>query len=146
MKEFTTAAEATEDDNDAVVGEDIPFVLDGEEYTAYAPTSGQMGMILATAGGGGAEATGAIINFVFSVLGDEAHAKLRRRMFDRDDRFGLENILEMFESFVEEWTARPTKQPSDFKPSLKSGGRKSTRAAHGKGSSRSSSARTASTT
>jgi hypothetical protein len=142
MKEFTTAAKATEGDVEAVVGEDLTFLLDGDEYTAYAPTSGQLGMVMSSAGSGHVSATAAVINFVFSVLGDRDAAHLRERMFDRTDPFGVEQILEIFEYVIEEWTGRPIKQPSDFKPSHKSGGRKSTRAAAATVSTRSSSART----
>lgn len=149
MKEFITAAKAAADDPDAVEAEVITFQVDGREIEMLPPSEGQVAILLAGASdmSSGTEMIASSINFFMSLL---AHPKdvtyFKRRLLDRNDEFGAENIAQIVEWLVEEWTARPTKQPSDFTPSQQSGGRKSTGHKRHAASTRSSSVPTASAT
>jgi len=129
MKEFVTAAKDTfgeVDDDDK-----ITFLHDGREVTFFTPSDGQLAIMLNM---GGREMdpkmAGTFIQLWFSMMDDDTLRYFQSRLMDRNDRaFDLDSeggVFDIFESLVEEWSARPTKQPSDFQPSQRATGRKST--------------------
>jgi hypothetical protein len=128
IKAFTTAAKADGDE----FGEPITFPVDGHDTTFNPPTSGQISVALIGASdmATSVEAAAATINFFFSLLDDEDVTHYKRRLFDREDPFGPETIGELIEMLMEEWSARPTKQPTDYAPSQRSGGQRSTPTRH----------------
>lgn len=128
MKEFTTAAKAVAASNEGVVGEVLVAKVDGREVTFNPPTEGQMAVLLAASAGlmSDAEAAANIINFFFSLVGDDDSRYLRQKLFHSEDPFGLEEIKDITMWLIEEWSGRPTKSPSDFMPSRQAGGPKST--------------------
>lgn len=164
MKEFTTAAKASADKDEAEFGEPLSFKVDDATFVALPPTQGEFAMLMlgATDISTAVETIGNAINFFFAVLDDEwseppededddgkrinAAKYLKRRLFDRRDGFDAEDIMQIVEWQVESWSGRPTKQPSDFKQSQRSGGRKSTAHARHAARTRSSSGQTASAT
>lgn len=133
MKEFATAVRAVQEDEDY-----LEFVLveedeDGEAVRtvcrAYPPGDGQVAMMMAGMGRHTSNETrvAAIIDFLIGVLDEESHRYITDRLLDRRDPFGLAEINEILHWLVEEWGGRPTKSPSDFSPSRKAVGQKSTR-------------------
>lgn len=125
MKQFTTAvAEAEETDLDE--GK-IEFEVDGFACTAYRPTEGQFAILMASTGRHSSmdDMVAGIINFVDGMLDDTSSAHLMKRLMDRKDKFELENVQEIMEWLIEEWTARPTQEPSGSTPSPASTGKTS---------------------
>jgi hypothetical protein len=135
LKSFTTAARSAEEH--ALEGLPIKVEIDGRKITFLPPSDGQFAIALAGSGDLVDTATMAStqINFFFSLIEDQKDsAYLRRRLFDRADDFGVEMIADIITYVMEEWSARPTKQPSDFLPSQSSGGTRSTAARRHKAS------------
>jgi hypothetical protein len=84
-----------------------------------------------------AEKAVGLIDFFFSTLSNESNDYLYRRLVDPEDPFNAVDIREITMALIEEWGGRPTKQPSDFAPSRKTGGRSSTQRTSRSTSSRS---------
>ena len=127
MREFTTAAnevaaEAEGGDNG------MTFKVDGVECKAYRPKDGQLAVLMATTGrhSSNEEQVAGLINFFVAVLDDESHSYIVSRLLDRRDSFGLEQVQDIMEWMVEEWSGRPTRSPSVSTSSPPSGGQKST--------------------
>jgi hypothetical protein len=118
IKSFTTAVDSVPESafEDA---EPLEFDLDGETFTAYPPTGGQLALVMASVGkhSQAVERVVAIIDFFDSLLDDEGQARIRERLMDRDDSFDLENVEAILDYLVKEWSARPTKRPSDYQQS-----------------------------
>lgn len=131
IKEFTTAAKAADEDA-AAIGEPITITVDGDEITFIPPTSGQLtlAMVGASEVSNNLERMAATINFFFSLLSDEDRIMFKQRLYDREDPFGPDEIGALTEMLMEEWSARPIKQPSDYSPSQRAGGQKSTPRRH----------------
>lgn len=126
MREFVTAARQAPS---AIEGaEPIQFKIDGEEFTAYPPSPGQMAMLIQAQADSRdvTESIAAIIDFLDGILDEEAQKMFRRRLLDRNDPFDFDNVNELVEGLVEEWTARPTTSSSASSSSPKSVGSKST--------------------
>lgn len=79
----------------------------------------------------------AVIDFFFSTLGDKTNDYIYKRFMDPDDPFDMTDLRDIVFGLIEEWGGRPTKQPSDFAPSRKTGGQSSTRRTSPSTSSRS---------
>ena len=127
MKEFTTAvneAEKSEEDEGLV-----EFMVDGELCTAYRPSDGQLAFLMASTGRHSSteEQIAGIINFFVAVLDDDSHNYVVSKLLDRKDKFGIEQVQEIMEWLVSEWSGRPTKSPSGSTSSPPSTGRSSTR-------------------
>lgn len=118
IKSFTTAVDQVPD---AAFEDAAPleFDLDGETFTAYPPTGGQLAIVMASMGrhSDASEKIVGVIDFLDSILEEEGQARIRERLLDRNDPFDLDNIEEILNYLVGEWSARPTKQPSDFRRS-----------------------------
>jgi hypothetical protein len=127
LREFTTAARrAAPTAFDGA--QPITFKIDGDEFTAYPPTPGQMAMLVSAQAEGRDVTTSmaAIIDFIDGLLDEDGREMYRRRLLDRDDPFDFDTVNEIMEGLMEEWSARPTKSPSDYASSRKSGGSRST--------------------
>jgi hypothetical protein len=127
LREFTTAARRA-----APAAFDgakpITFTIDGDEFTAHPPTPGQMALLVSAQAEGRDITTSmaAIIDFIDGLLDDDGREMYRRRLLDRDDPFDFDTVNDIMEGLMEEWSARPTKSPSDYASSPKSGGSRST--------------------
>lgn len=126
MKQFVTAARQAAPT--AIDGaEPIEFDLDGEQFTAYPPTTGQMALVME---GQSSHDIGrriaAVINFMDSLLDTRGQSRFRQRLMDRDDPFELEQVQEIVDWLLEEWTGNPTESPSGSSRSRRSTGRRST--------------------
>lgn len=134
MREFITAVAAVVEDED---GTHFPIkevdaegnVIHVQDCVAYKPAEGQVIMMMAGLGRHGtmADKVSSIINFLADTVDETTHAYLVSRLLNRNDEFGLEQVQEILEALMEEWGGRPTKLPSDFAQSQKTGGQKSTR-------------------
>jgi hypothetical protein len=126
VKEFSTAVrEAPES---PIGGDPLVFTVDGDEWTAYPPTGGQLALVMASMAeqADPADSIAGILNFLTSVLDEQSAKDYRRRLMDRDDPFDIEDVERIVEWLMEEWSARPTKQPSDFQQSRRRSGRRLT--------------------
>ncbi|TFG40365.1 MAG: hypothetical protein E4H44_00220 [Candidatus Aminicenantes bacterium] len=125
MKAFSTAGRAPEPAMEGAAP--ITFDIDGEEVTAYPPTSGQMAMMIADQSEHRdvADSVAGIIDFCDGILDDKGKALLRRRLLDRDDPFDMSNIQDILEYLIEEWSNHPTQSSSVSSVSRSNGGRRS---------------------
>jgi hypothetical protein len=129
MKEFTTSVEQSEASRP--LGSDpITFAVDGEEWTAYPPTGGQLTLIIASMSEStkDVDRVKGILDFLDGVLDDDAKATYRERLMDRDDPFDLPDVERIINWLVEEWSGRPTQPPSGSRSSRRRTGRRSTAA------------------
>lgn len=132
VKEFVTAAKATEGEETGVLGSDLVVTVDGREILFFAPTEGQLALFMAGASDSTSQvgSIASTINFFFSLLDDENVRYFKVRLFDRRDPFSAVDVVDIVEYLVGEWSARPTKQPSDYMPSQSSTGQRSTARRH----------------
>lgn len=144
MKEFKTAAREAAGIDDAE--EVIEFVVDDETWRAHKPTEGQVAWLMAnmTDYVKAEEQAAASINFFVGLFDQETRRIIAHRLMDREDPFDLQQIQEITEYLVEEWSSRPTKSPSDYMPSQQNGGRRSTGSVRRVGSTHSDSPQRAS--
>lgn len=124
IKEFTTAARDAEISPDEV----MEFAVDGQTCRCFEPSPGQLAILLASISStqSWTHQVAGVINFFDAVLDDDSRTYITQRLLDRQDRFGIEEVQEIIEWMVEEWSARPTRSPSGSTPSPPKGGRKST--------------------
>jgi hypothetical protein len=127
VREFKTAARQAApsafDDADP-----IQFSVDGEEFTAFPPSPGQMAMLVSAQAKSRdvTESVAAIIDFLDGILDEDAQAMFRTRLLDRTDPFDFDSVEEIVEGLIEEWSARPTMSSSASSSSRKSAGSRST--------------------
>lgn len=146
MKEFYTAVK---DDIGVVdVESQVRMKHDDTEIVFNKPSNGQFALMLSM---GGRKMTPAMAgNFIalFIELADEDTQRyLQSRLLDARDTFDLDGeggIFDLWEALTEEWSGRPTKQPSDFQPPRRATGRSSTAPSRAKGSTSSRSRSTGS--
>ena len=116
MKAFTTAAKAHRDGEEKV-GEKVSITLDDRKLTFIEPNSKTLLLLMSIYAekdsGNQMLALGNSINLMFNLLEtDEDKNYLKRRMFDPRDDFGEEEISDIFRYLIEEWSGRPTEEPS----------------------------------
>jgi len=124
MKEFTTAAASV----DVSPDEMMEFKIDGQECRAFQPSNGQLAILLASISStqSWTHQVAGVINFFDAVLDEDSSAYITRRLLDRRDQFGIDEVQNIIEWMVEEWGARPTQPSSGSTPSPPRGGAKST--------------------
>lgn len=109
------------------------------EFKAYRPSPSQFAIAMSATGPRrdlGVKLAG-IIDFMVEVLDDDGQAYVTNRLLtsDRKDPFGLEELTDLMNWMVEEWTARPTEPPSVSSRSASRGGQRSKRSTTRKTSS-----------
>ena len=128
MREFIASAKDTigEVDEDDV----ITFEHHGREVTFFQPSTGQQAMMLSMGGRDmNLKAAGVFIQLFFEMMDDETQRYFQSRLMDRKDAFDINSdggIFDIWEALVEEWSARPTKEPSDYQPPRRATGKTST--------------------
>jgi hypothetical protein len=139
ITEFLVAADRADEDEDqtpepVVVrlrtpSEDPDTDDDLYELTMHFPGDGQMAAWMATSASFAAqeERVAGTVNFFVSMLKEQDHAYIVARLYDRKDPFGTRDIMGLLHHAMEQWSGRPTKQPSGSTPSRRTGGPKSTR-------------------
>lgn len=105
---------------------DLEFTLYGSDYvfTAMPPTGTQM-MVMAGAAELG-QGTGGMMQFLMGVLSEEDWREMHKRLLDRQDALSLDDVGELFEWMLEEWSKVPTEGRSASSASPGRGGRGST--------------------
>lgn len=107
MKSYEVAAQQSQIDDDIV-----SFRLNGREIKTYVPNTGDFAVVMSQLTGHGVselEQVGATVDFFFELLVEEKDRRyLWKRLKDRKDKFGMEQIEKIFEDLMEEWSARPT--------------------------------------
>lgn len=147
-KSFALSVAAANGDDPA---EDaMPFELEGspEQLYAYQPTEGQLVLLLGAMNeyASGEQQAATVLDVFWSLLEDETVGVLKRRLRDRHDTFGLQDIMNIIEWIVEETTAHPTKSSLVSPPSRATNGHLSTGGVPRKARARSTSRPVASTT
>lgn len=106
MKEFTTALKAVTEPEDAPMS----FSIDGHELHAYQPTDGQLAMLLSSVGRHTSTETrvAGVVDFFVAVMDDPSATYVVERLLSRSDPLGIDQVQEVMEWMVEEWTGRPT--------------------------------------
>lgn len=106
MKEFTTALKAVTEDQD----QPMVFSIDGKELRAYKPTDGQLAMLMAAVGRHTSVHTkvAGVIDFFVAVMDEDSANYVTERLLSRTDPLGVDQVEEVMEWMVEEWTGRPT--------------------------------------
>jgi hypothetical protein len=106
IKEFTTALKAVTDD------QDLPmlFSIDGHQLAAYQPTDGQLALLMSSIAAHTSVQTrvAGVINFFVAVMDDDSATYITDRLLSRSDPLGVDQVEEIMEWMVEEWTGRPT--------------------------------------
>jgi hypothetical protein len=127
MREFTTALSAPRDVDEDVITSPATFVIDRREITFRGATSAEVFTLMAAVSDTStlAESVSTAINVLYELMEDDDRRWLRRRLFDRTDPMGPENIAEYVQALVEEWSARPTEDVSDSSASPERGGQPS---------------------
>ena len=108
--------------------EPIEFDVDGETWTAYPPTAGQLALIMAAQSeySTPVERVRGMIDLLDSILDEEHRARYRERLMDREDTFEFDTVEAILEYLIEQWSARPPTKPADYLPSQRSTGKQST--------------------
>lgn len=108
--EFTTAVERTEKPAE----EPIILKIDGEEYKCFDPSPTQIALLMASYGryNDQADQIAGVIDFFVGILDKDSHRRLVRRLLDRDDPFGLEQVTVIMQKLLEKWSGRPFELPS----------------------------------
>jgi hypothetical protein len=134
-KAFTSAARQEEPDAP------LAFTLDDEDYAIYPPKDGQLALVMASMSdyADDGEGVSTFINTFFALLEEDTRHALRRRLMDREDTFGVEQMMEILMWAVEEVADRPTKSSPVSTPSRPTNGQRSTAGARRTGSTRSGS-------
>ena len=125
MKEFSTAIRDAVEDSEAP----MEFKIDGHVVRAFRPTDGQIAMLMAALGRHTSESTkvAGVIDFFVYTLDDESYNYVTNRLLSRDDALEMDQIQEVIEWMIEEWSGRPTQPASGSTRSQTSGGQKSSR-------------------
>ena len=128
MKEFITAGKrdiGTYDEDEA-----IRFKHDDTECVFFQPSDTQLAIMLSMGRRDmGAREAGTFISLFFEMMDSDTQRYFETRMLDREDTFELGSdggVMDIFEYLAGEWSARPTKQPSDYQPPRRATGRAST--------------------
>lgn len=125
MKEFTSSARARNQDDVNLV--DLPFNLDGQDYTLRAPKRTQLAFLTASAAASrtSTDRIAAILDFVEAGLLPPGDEILRRRLLDPDDPLELDTVVDIISWAMEEWTGRPSTSANGSSPRPLAGGRRS---------------------
>jgi hypothetical protein len=151
MKDFKISAREVieEEEGEELALPSIEFSIGGiGEYTGYRPTEGQVALLMSSGSDPEmSDVMAGLMTFFKGILDRKSYLAIRARLnLNEDDpaALGMANLQEFIEGYLEEWVGRPTKLPTDYMRSQRPGGQRSTGRAPGKGSTRSSSPRTAS--
>jgi hypothetical protein len=128
VKEFAVAAKARDED-DADISTPIEFKVGDDVLRAYRPEVGQVAIMYARMDdtvAADSERIAAMIDFFMGLLDKESRRLLTRRLMDRDDDFEMEDVNDILNWLMEEWSGRPTRPSSASSRSRQNGGRKST--------------------
>jgi hypothetical protein len=126
MREFTTAAKESSRKQEGT--EEYEFKVDGRTVKAYKPEPAQLAVTLARIGRHTTEQSkvAGIIDFFVGIMDEDSATYFTDRLLDRTDPFEIEDIQNILEYLVEEWSGNPTQSPSDSTGSPQNTGSTST--------------------
>jgi hypothetical protein len=126
MREFVTAVKELEKGEEPDKG--YSFKVDGKELKFFKPTESQFAIYVAQTGRHSSipDKIAGVIDFFINVMDRPSHEHLVARLMDREDPFGLDQVEEIIQWMIEEWSGNPTEQSSDSTPSRQSTGDSST--------------------
>lgn len=111
---------------------------DGTEVKFYEPDTGSLAVMMMIANQKmTVQNMGTFIEFIFNLMDEDTQVYFRQRLMDPADAFELNGeggLMDIFKALTEEWSARPTKEPSDYRPAQRATGRASTASTQAKGS------------
>lgn len=140
MQEFVTAAQ---EDFEPEEQKEIVFKHDGKEVVFYEPGVGQAAIMMTFGRGGNShEQTATFITMFFNLMDDATRRYFEDRLMDPKDSFDMDTqggVFDIWEGLAKEWSARPTREPSDYQPPRKPAGRASTASSRAKASTSSAS-------
>lgn len=138
MREFTTAlSRMTEEERQAdaekriAARPKVETTHDGNPVVFLRPDDTQIAMMATVWAGftGETEGMAHFLALFFECCDENTKRYFRHRLFDTSDPFDFYSeggIMDLLGALLEEWTARPTKRPSDFTPPQDGTGRPST--------------------
>ena len=91
----------------------------------YRPTTGQTALMMSAFSGDSsvADGTHALLNFYRNITEDDGYAAIKGMLENPNIPDSLEQLMDLTEAVIEEFTGNPTKQPTDYLPSRQTGGR-----------------------
>lgn len=94
--------------------DDILVKILDRKVALESPGSGQIGYIAMTAAGASNDLVqlGEVINFLVSLMDDEDGRYVKGLLLDRHSGFEGEDMVELAQHIVKEWSGRPTKPSS----------------------------------
>lgn len=130
MRQFGDAARVAADTGvDENEEPNVDFLLLDREVSLHYPGSGALAYLTATmaTSGGALEAVGTVINFVASCMEDDDARYLNRILLDSKSGFDVEDICDVVEYLVEEWSGgNPTRGSSGSSRPARTSGKSST--------------------
>lgn len=128
MREFTTAVTSPRDEGEEHITSPVMFTIDGRPITFRGATSGEVFTLMAAVSDTAtlAESISTSINVLYELMEDNDRRWLRRRLFDKNDPMGPEQVAEYITALVEEWSALPTESPDGSSESPPPSGEPST--------------------
>jgi hypothetical protein len=125
VKEFSSSARVRSGDRPVL--EDLPFTLDGVEYTLRAPKESQLAFLFASsaASRSSSDRVAAILDFLESALVSPGDEILRARLLDPNDDLDLDAIMEIMTWAMETWSGRPPTSANGSSPRRSTVGRPS---------------------
>ena len=129
MHEFTTAVKEAEE-REVEDGDVVEFKVDGYPCKAYRPTPSQFAFVVTATSRHTPlmQQIAGVINFIDSVMDEDGSSHLQARLLDRKDDFGIDEVRDILEWLIEQWSGRPTESSSGSTRSPRAGGQKSKRA------------------
>lgn len=130
MREFTTAVKQAHDpetQEEEVKGSLVK--IDGRECTYHRPQGGQLAMFMSGVGryASAWDRIAAVTDMFLGCFTKDDREWLASRLLDPDDEFGAEQMEEILEAMIEEWSGRPTDAASASGGSQRNGGKNSKR-------------------
>lgn len=140
MREFLTAAK---EDFEPEEQNEVRFKHDGKEVVFFEPGTGQAAIMMTFGrGSNDHEQTATFITMFFTLMDNATRRYFEDRLMDPKDPFDMDTeggVFDIWEALAEEWSARPTREPSDYQPPRKASGRASTASSRAKASTSSTS-------
>lgn len=126
MREYVTAVQEAAQDEADVKG--YPFKVDGKVLTCFKPSESQFAIFVAQTGRHSStmDKIAGVIDFFVNVLDRPSHEYLVGRLMDREDPFGLDDVENIIQGMIEDWSGNPTEPSSDSTESPQPTGEPST--------------------
>jgi len=144
IKQFGNAARGARDEGEEDLELEV-MILDRKIHL-NSPGSGQLSYLAMTIASNNRDllTVGRLINFIVNLMDDDDQGYVSALLLDRDSGFDGEDIVDVAEYVVEEWSSRPTQTSTGSSKSPQATGRRSTGATRKAGSTPSRSRSTAS--